>query len=160
MCTWFGLCTITNASERKRSSAYLIHPVDSSGSVLWTKVPARLDLLKSRRENPLTGQPARSGNQLRQTGGNRSRHGPSAQLTECNAACWVTPLPFSRSIAPIPALIFRSLRLCEKLHANREKKFMVVQNSFLYKHKTEWNFFTFAKRRGFDSRHYLVFRAK
>lgn len=110
--------------------------------------------MKSCLEIPLAVHPTRSETKLRQTSGSRSRHGPSAQLTEDSAACWVTPLPFSHSIALIPALIFRSLRSCEKLHANREKKkFMVVQNSFVYKHKREWNFFTFAKRGGFGSRH-------
>lgn len=113
-------------------------PSSGSASVPWANVPARLHVLKSPLENPQTGQPACSEKQL---SGSRSRRGPSAQLTGGSSACWVTPPPFSHSIAPIPALIFRSLRSCEKLHANREKKkIMVVQNSFLYKHKTEWNF--------------------
>lgn len=71
-----------------------------------------------------------------------ARTDPSTQLMEHSTACWVTPLPFSHGIAPIPALIFRSLRSCEKLRANRErKKIMVAQNSFLDKHKVEWNIF-------------------
>lgn len=79
---------------------------------------------------------------LWQKSGSRSTHRPSTQLTEHSAACWVTPLPFSHGIAPIPALIFRRLRSCEKLHTNRQekKKIMVVLNSFLHKHKIEWLF--------------------